>query len=70
MIKALIALGNLYCELFLFKISNEENTIPKKLKLPKKTLRGLEFDATGFSLLTSFTDKSFIILDKETLAIK
>ena len=66
----LIALGNLSGDLSLFKFSNEENKLQKKLKLSKKTLRGLEFDATGSSLLTISKDKSFRILDTETWAIK
>ena len=66
----LIALGNLSGDLSIFKFSNEENTLQKKLKLSKKTLRGLEFDETGSSLLTISKDKSFRILDTETWAIK
>ena len=66
----LIALGNLSGDLSLFKFSNEENKLQKKLKLSKKTLRGLEFDETGLSLLTISKDKSFRILDTETWAIK
>ena len=66
----LIALGNLSGDLSLFKFSNEENKLQKKLKLSKKTLRGLEFDATGSSLLTISKDKSLRILDTETWAIK
>ena len=66
----LIALGNLSGDLSLFKFSNEENKLQKKLKLSKKTLRGLEFDETGLSLLTISKDKSLRILDTETWAIK
>ena len=66
----LIALGNLSGDLSVFKFSNEENKLQKKLKLSKKTLRGLEFDETGLSLLTISKDKTFRILDTETWAIK
>lgn len=66
----LIALGNLSGDLSLFKFSNEENKLQKKLKLSKKTLRGLEFDEAGLSLLTISKDKSLRILDTETWAIK
>ena len=58
----LIALDNLS----VFKFSNEKDKFQKKLKLSKKTLRGLEFDETGLSLLTISKDKSFRILDTET----
>jgi len=65
-----IALGNIAGELSVFKYSNELNTIQKKLKLSKKTLRGLEFDETGASLLTISKDKSLRILDTETWTVK
>ena len=66
----LIALGNLSGDLSVFSFSNEENKLLKKLKLSKKTLRGLEFDETGSSLLTISKDKTFRILDTETWAVK
>ena len=62
----LIALDNLSSDLSVFKFSNEKDKLQKKLKLSKKTLRGLEFDETGLSLLTISKDKSFRILDTET----
>jgi len=66
----IIAVGNISGELSVFKYSNESNTIQKKLKLSKKTLRGLEFDDTGSSLLTISKDKSLRILDTETWTVK
>jgi len=66
----IIAVGNISGELSVFQYSNEANTIQKKLKLSKKTLRGLEFDDTGASLLTISKDKSFRILDTETWTVK
>ena len=54
----------------MFKFSNEENKLQKKLKLSKKTLRGLEFDETGLSLLTISKDKTFRVLDVETWTVK
>lgn len=65
-----IAVGNISGELSVFKYSNESNTIQKKLKLSKKTLRGLEFDDAGSSLLTISKDKSLRILDTETWTVK
>merc|ERR1719233_2058060 len=65
-----IAVGNISGELSVFQYSNEVNTIQKKLKLSKKTLRGLEFDDNGASLLTISKDKSFRILDTETWTVK
>mgnify|MGYP001398638808 CR=1 FL=1 len=62
----LIALDNLS----VFKFSNEKDKLQKKLKLSKKTLRGLEFDETGLTLLTISKDKTFRILDTETWAVK
>ena len=66
----LIAVGNITGDLSIFKYSNEENKLEKKLKLSKKTLRGLEFDETGKSLLTISKDKTFRILDVETWNIR
>ena len=43
----IIAIGNISGDLSVFNYSNEENKIEKKLKLPKKTLRGFEFDKSG-----------------------
>jgi len=65
-----IAIGNISGELSVFGYSNEENTIQKKLKLSKKTLRGLEFDESGASLLTISKDKSLRILDTTTWNVK
>ena len=59
----LIAIGNISGELSVFNYTNEANKIQKKLKLSKKTLRGLEFDDTS---LTIPKDKTFRILDTET----
>jgi len=66
----LIAIGNISGELSIFNYTNEANTIQKKLKLSKKTLRGLEFDDSGSSLLTISKDKTFRILDTETWTVK
>jgi len=65
-----IAVGNISGDLSVFQYGNEGNTIQKKLKLSKKTLRGLEFDDTGSSLLTISKDKTFRILDTETWTVK
>ena len=64
----IIAIGNISGELTVFNYSNEENKIEKKLKLPKKTLRG--FDKSGASLLTISKDKTLRILDTETWTVK
>ena len=46
----LIAIGNISGELSVFNYTNGANTIQKKLKLSKKTLRGLEFDDTSLTI--------------------
>eukprot|EP00092_Neocalanus_flemingeri_P023196 GFUD01025153.1.p1 GENE.GFUD01025153.1~~GFUD01025153.1.p1 ORF type:complete len:471 (-),score=144.87 GFUD01025153.1:1127-2539(-) len=66
----IIALGNISGDLSIFSYNNEENKMQKKLKLSKKTLRGLEFDEAGTSLLTISKDKTFRILDTETWTVK
>ena len=66
----IIAIGNISGELTVFNYSNEENKIEKKLKLSKKTLRGLEFDESGASLLTISKDRTLRILDTETWTVK
>ena len=66
----LIAVGSITGDLSIFKYTNEENKLEKKLKLSKKTLRGLEFDESGKSLLTISKDKTFRILDVETWNIR
>jgi len=66
----LVAIGNISGDLSVFSYSNEENKLQKKLKLSKKTLRGLEFDESGSSLLTISKDKTFRILDTETWTVK
>jgi len=65
-----VVIGNISGELSIFSYNNEENKLQKKLKLSKKTLRGLEFDESGASLLTISKDKTFRILDTETWAVK
>ena len=65
-----IALGNICGDTSVFKYSNEENRLVKKLKLSNKSLRGLEFSETGASLLTISKDKTFRILDSETWSVK
>jgi len=66
----IIALGNISGDLSLFSYSNEENSLMKKLKLSQKSLRGLEFDESGSSLLTISKDKTFRILDTETWTVR
>jgi WD40 repeat protein len=66
----IFAIGNISGELSVFNYSNEENKQEKKLKLSKKTLRGLEFDEFGSSLLTISKDKTLRILDTETWTVK
>ena len=66
----IFAIGNISGELSVFNYSNEENKLEKKLKLSKKTLRGLEFDEFGSSLLTISKDKTLRILDTETWTVK
>ena len=66
----IFAIGNISGELSAFNYSNEENKQEKKLKLSKKTLRGLEFDEFGSSLLTISKDKTLRILDTETWTVK
>ena len=66
----IIALGNISGDLSLFSYSNEENSLIKKLKLSQKSLRGLEFDESGTSLLTISKDKTFRILDTETWTVR
>jgi WD40 repeat protein len=56
--------------MLVFRYSNEENLLKKKLKISKKSLRGVEFDESGCSLLTISKDKTFRILDTETWAVK
>ena len=46
----LIAIGNISGELSVFNYTNEATTVQKKLKLSKKTLRGLEFDDTSLTI--------------------
>jgi len=66
----LVALGTIGGDLSVFRYSNEENLLKKKLKISKKNLRGVEFDESGCSLLTISKDKTFRILDTETWAVK
>lgn len=66
----IIAIGNISGELSVFSYNNELNKLEKKLKLSKKTLRGLEFDESGSSLLTISKDKTLRILDTETWTVK
>ena len=66
----LIAVGSIAGDLSVFKFANEENTLTKKLKLSKKTLRGLEFNEDGSALLTISKDRTFRILDTETWNIR
>ena len=66
----IIAIGNISRELSVFNYSKEENKLEKKLKLSKKTLRGLEFDESGSSLLTISKDKTLRVPDTETWTVK
>jgi len=65
-----LVIGNISGEVSVFSYSNEENKLQKKLKLSKKTIRGVEFDETGSSLLTISKDKTFRVLDVETWTVK
>jgi len=65
-----LVLGNISGEVSVFSYSNDENKLQKKLKLSKKTIRGVEFDGTGSSLLTISKDKTFRVLDVETWTVK
>lgn len=65
-----IVIGNISGDLSVFSYSNEENKLKKKLKLSKKTIRGVEFDESGSSLLTISKDKTFRVLDVETWTVK
>merc|ERR1712126_370529 len=64
----LVALGTIGGDLSVFRYSNEENVLKKKLKISKKNLRGVEFNESGCSLLTISKDKTFRIIDTETWA--
>lgn len=66
----LLVLGNISGDVSVFSYDNEENKLKKKLKLSKKTIRGVEFDETGSSLLTISKDKTFRVLDVETWTVK
>ena len=66
----LITVGSIVGDLSVFKYSNEENKMEKKLKISNKSLRGLEFTETGSSLLTISKDKTFRILDTETWTVR
>jgi len=66
----ILVTGSISGELSLFEYANEANTLKKKLKISKKTLRGLEFDESGSGLLIISKDKSFRILDLETSTIR
>ena len=66
----IIAVGNISGDLSVFKYSNEENSLQKKLKVSKKTIRGLEYNDSGSSLLTISKDKTFRILDVETWSVR
>jgi len=66
----LIVIGNISGDLSVFNYSNEENKLKKKLKLSKKTIRGVEFDESGASLLTISKDKTFRVLDVESWTVK
>ena len=66
----IIAIGNISRELSVFNYSKEENKLEKKLNSSKKTLRGLEFDESGSSLLTISKDKTLRIPDTETWTVK
>jgi len=66
----IIAVGNISGDLSVFKYSNEENSLHKKLKVSKKTIRGLEYNDSGSSLLTISKDKTFRILDVETWTVR
>ena len=65
-----IVIGNISGDLSVFSYSNEENKLKKKLKLSKKTIRGVEFDESGSSLLTISKDKTFRVLDVESWTVK
>jgi len=66
----IIAIGNISGDLSVFSYDNEANKLQKKLNLSKKTLRGIEFNGSGSSLLTVSKDKTLRILDSETWAVK
>jgi len=66
----MVVIGNISGEISVFNYSNDINELKKKLKISKKTLRGVEFDSEGHSLLTISKDKSLRILDTETWAVK
>jgi len=66
----LVALAGMAGELAVFRYSNEENELKKKLKISKKNLRGVDFDESGDSVLTISKDKSLRILDTETWVVK
>merc|ERR550517_698740 len=65
-----LVIGNISGEVSVFSYSNDENKLQKKLKLSKKTIRGVEFDESGSSLLTISKDKTFRVLDVETWTLK
>jgi len=65
-----LVIGNISGEVSVFSYSNDENKLQKKLKISKKTIRGVEFDETGSSLLTISKDKTFRVLDVETWTVK
>lgn len=66
----LLAIASITGDLSVFSYNNEANELQKKLKLSTKSLRGLEFDESGSSLLTVSKDRTFRILDTETWQIR
>lgn len=65
-----ITIGNISGDLSVFRYSNQDNKLEKKLRISKKTIRGIEFNEAGDSLLTVSKDKSFRILDTETWTVR
>jgi len=65
-----VAVANIDGDISLFKYSNEKNTLEKKLKLHKKTVRAIEFDSEGKHLFSVAKDKSLKVLDVEAQEIK
>jgi len=66
----LIVTGSMGGDISIFSYSNDANDLKKKLKISKKSLRGVEFDEDGSSLLTISKDKTFRIMDTETWTVK
>jgi len=66
----IIAAANIDGDISLFKYDNEKNTLLKKLKIHKNSVRAVEFDSDGKLLFSVSKDKSFKVLDVETQDIK